>query len=122
MKRQDRIDRILAKCEKAGCSEEKQKEHMRLYVDNGWDVHPPQAFVDWWADHPEKEVCGPIGAWNTKRYHDDFRCVPDSVPGFQSNPKILAEHRARLEQIKGKLRSGSYGLGPPPPLPPPAIK
>ena len=75
MTKKDKIDKIARLCSAAGCSEKLRKLHFEKFVYHDWHPHPPDAFVAWWARHPDnagEPGVGAVVAFNSQRHYDQF--------------------------------------------------
>lgn len=75
MTRKDKIEKIARLCKAAGCNDKLRKIHFSQFVYRDWHPHPPRAFVDWFARHPDNVGEGGSGAetfFNCARYYDQF--------------------------------------------------
>lgn len=70
MDKQERIEAIDQKCRIAGCSEERAKKHLQLFVYEQHDPHPPAEFVAWYKENGEG--ANPVTAWNSDRDRQDY--------------------------------------------------
>jgi hypothetical protein len=94
MTRQERIAKITRLCNKAGCNDKIRKIHFDQFVDHQWHPHPPRAFVDWFARHPDnigEGGSGPVVFFNAKPYYDQF-CEARALGLLDEVPKSLQRY------------------------------
>lgn len=74
MDHEARIKEITRMCDIAGCNTKVRKIHFEQFVNKQWHPHPPEAFIDWWAEQIDCTVGGVKAkvAWNCQRYRDEF--------------------------------------------------
>ena len=77
---------ISVLCEQRGCNDVQKARHYRLYVNDGWNVHPSLDFLQWWNPYDVDRVSGA------------------SIGGHPEAYRIWAR------KDPGKWRRGRYGL------------
>ena len=84
LSREERTDRANLLCDAAGCDDLQRARHVRLFVDDFWDVHPPKEFVKWLNEPvPGRNFQGQDGmsvrhglhavsAWNADHWRQEY--------------------------------------------------
>ncbi len=70
MDKQEKIEEIDRKCRIAGCTEAQAKRHLRLFVYERLDVHPPDDFRAWYKENGQGG--NPLTAWNSDPERQEF--------------------------------------------------
>jgi hypothetical protein len=97
MNRHERMQKIGRLCKAANCGEKLRKVHFSQFVYHDWHPHPPRAFVDWFARHPDnvgETGSGAVVFFNAARYFDQFREAREHG--------LLGEVPRSLQKIEGK--------------------
>lgn len=71
--RTKRKEEIASLCDHYGCDEKRGKRHFDLYVNKGWNPHPPKRFVKWWTTQPDyASGVTATSAFNCQCYRDTY--------------------------------------------------
>jgi len=95
MSRKEKIVKITRLCDRAGCSAKLKKVHFEQFVYHDWHPHPPRAFVEWFARHPDnvgEGGSGPVAFFNCARYYDQF-CEARQLGLLDEVPRSLEAAR-----------------------------